>query len=377
MGVWIGFTELHRLGLEFSFGFSIVFPLRGHWRRVDLGDRNGQVLITNPVLQWTGAHYQLAVLSLPGAHNLYDVTSVVETNPRGDCALESFLLLLLRSSWYARTLGGLRGVRKREIVYRFRDAAARRRRGALINREDVDYVAAIEGLRALLADPAVMPDGAVNDAIVAEGRLPEDEASPSSDKGGKASGGPTLQELFSGLAPAFADVFISHATTAKNPGDVLCYVYSDPVDVAKRTQIAKAAKDDHDFAMTSCTHSGACEHAVSAEDGEVLLLSAALTKVLADKEDDVRMVLCGPYGACDGCKDRIAKFVALWQARSAPKQSLVVHYLYAAVLSQTRGKARLKTTYGDGGDAYAKVSGKKEEAVLHLHTWGPVNGNKK
>ncbi|XXF76317.1 hypothetical protein P2318_25110 [Myxococcaceae bacterium GXIMD 01537] len=376
MGVWIGFTELHRLGLEFAFGFSIVFFTQGHWRRVDLGDRNGQLIISNPVLQWTGAHYQLAVLSAPLASGLYDVTSVVETNPHGDCALESFLLLILRSSSYGRVLGGPRAARKRDIVFRFRDAAERRRRGALIERNDMDYVAAIGGIRTLLADPAVMIDSAVNDAIVAEGQLPGIEESPSSDKSVTSSDAPTLQQLFERLDSAFADILITHAITHHNPADVICFVVYDASGAEQRAAIARAAEDDHDFAMEGCSHSGACEHSVSGGDGEVLLLSAALTKVLADNQDNVQVVLCGPYGACNGCKDRIARFVALWQAGSTQARSLIIHYLYVDVLNQTRGKERIKTTYGHGDDPYAKVSGKKAEAVMRLHTWGPVKGSK-
>ena len=90
------------------------------------------------------------------------------------------------------------------------------------------------------------------------------------------------------------------------------------------------------------------EHVVSDEDAEVTPLSSAL----ACFENDLiesgarqnithRLALIGPYGACDGCKDRIRLFKNLWREmarryRPGMATNLIVTYFYHKVDTQHR-----------------------------------------
>lgn len=90
------------------------------------------------------------------------------------------------------------------------------------------------------------------------------------------------------------------------------------------------------------------EHVVSNEDAEVMPLSSALAHFEADMIDSEgrqailhRLALIGPYGACDGCKDRLRLFKNLWremarQYRPGLATNLVVTYFYHKVSVEHR-----------------------------------------
>ena len=90
------------------------------------------------------------------------------------------------------------------------------------------------------------------------------------------------------------------------------------------------------------------EHVVSDEDAEVAPLSSALACLETDMIDSGgrpsithRLALIGPYGACDGCKDRIRLFKNLWREmarryRPGMATNLIVTYFYHKVETQHR-----------------------------------------
>lgn len=119
------------------------------------------------------------------------------------------------------------------------------------------------------------------------------------------------------------------------------------------------------------------EHVVSDEDAEVRPLSAALGCFEADMIDSGarqnithRMALIGPYGACDGCKDRIRLFKNLWremarQYRPGMATNLVVTYFYHKVSTQHRAVTNhdLAEVRGDKVGKQAKVAHRNEESL--------------
>lgn len=372
MGTWIGFTELHRLAVAFGVRFSIAVPSGNRWRLVQVGPEDA-TLIPRLVLRWTGAHYEVA--SLGQRHGAeYDIGAVFTTNPRGDCAVESFLILLdlcdgiVQRRWFFLT------DEMRSVLRRFRNASQLRPEDGLIPHGDDHYIAAIEGCRAVLESG--MSNDDVNQAIIAEGVLPSEEKKSEKSSGTGSSIAP--QALLEQLDDKFGELLATHAVEAGNPGDVVCIFFDGRGGPSQRVAIQAAESDDHGFALANCSHDQKkeCEHSVSDEDAEVLLLSAALDTVLSSKNDLIQIMLCGPYGPCNGCKDRIQRFVTLWQKDAPKKQRLVVYYLYANVDHRTRGKTRIQTVYGDDNDPYSKVVVKGKKVTLYLHTWGPVTGNK-
>lgn len=90
------------------------------------------------------------------------------------------------------------------------------------------------------------------------------------------------------------------------------------------------------------------EHVVSDEDAEVTPLSSALAcfetdMIGSDGRQNIthRLALIGPYGACDGCKDRIRLFKNLWremarQYRPGMATNLIVTYFYHKLETQHR-----------------------------------------
>ena len=378
MGTWIGLTELHLLGRAFSLRFSLAFATGPHWRCVVVGAPSAApttavVLPTTHALQWDGVHYQVAQLTAAVVPNQHGVATTIATNPHGDCAFESFLIMVaaVPLPQQAQVLGAPHAAAKGVITAAFANAWGRRN-GGIVPRDDVDYIAAITGLRALLADPAVLDDEAVDLAIIADGELPEEKSAEESGSDGPKKAAPKLADLFGALPRKAGEAVLKHVAEG-SPSAVRCVVNGVEVEVV--------AGDAHGYALAGCRcterdkKQGECEHSVSQADGEVDLLSALQTYVLAHKAPNLQAIIFGPYGACNGCKDRIATFVARWQAASTKAETLEVLYVYGRVDPRSRGKAKLQTVYGSADDEYGNVSGKRGEEV-HLHAWGPVNGSK-
>jgi hypothetical protein len=131
-------------------------------------------------------------------------------------------------------------------------------------------------------------------------------------------------------------------------------------------QSVAIGQDNHYVAVFRQPAGKHTEHAISEDDGEVQKLSAALVLFESDFRDfnpetrnTVRheLALVGPYGACDGCKDRIRLFKNIWRELSREfKQryglyaELIVSYVYRENFSLNRthktSGQKEKTLYG-------------------------------
>ncbi|XYH98294.1 hypothetical protein ACMHYB_00565 [Sorangium sp. So ce1128] len=169
----------------------------------------------------------------------------------------------------------------------------------------------------------------------------------------------------------FADTLIRQAHEHGNPSDVIAYLSYGTKDDPQWFELTADGG-----ANTFAKIDNSAEQEVSKDDGEGPLLSAALRRIVRDHPGNARLVLCGPYGPCHGCKERIGAFVEQWRAASTKAQQLYVYYLYAIVEPKTRGIQRVKTVYGDNNDPRGKVIGFKEENYLYLHTWGRFTGKR-
>lgn len=181
MGTWIGFTEFETLAEIYRVRFWLAVPAGGRWRRWEIGDPRDP-LIANPALCWTGNHYEVGTLQQYMGGVEYTANNVIPTNPRGDCGLESFLLVL-HAQLAPPNPGGEDRHRARRVLTLFGNAFAQPRAQGLIDTQLQDYRDAITELRALIANE--MTTAQLNEAIIAEGELPgsssEDESVSSQD----------------------------------------------------------------------------------------------------------------------------------------------------------------------------------------------------
>lgn len=186
MGTWVGFTEFGVLARMFGVRFYIAYPSQQRLRRVEVGNPYDR-LIANPALLWTGNHYQVATLQAHGNDGQYTANNVIATNGRGDCGLEAFLLML-HGIHPALQLGPLPTDNdrvRRSVIRSFARTYLAPRVDGLLNTDDVHYVSALTDLRNLLAD--TLTNAEIDDAIVAEGALPESEEERSKKKLTKGS----------------------------------------------------------------------------------------------------------------------------------------------------------------------------------------------
>ncbi len=177
--------------------------------------------------------------------------------------------------------------------------------------------------------------------------------------GSISKGGVVESSDTSVLASLGEEALLSHAYGSSDAKNVVCWVNG------KKTGAANA--DPNDFAtLGEKSEEKYTEISVSSSDGEVLLLSAAFA---AAKGQGGVVVLCGPYGPCNGCKQRIQRFAELWMKTVKSGTTLVIHYVYASIQDQTRNK--IKTVYGDKSDNYKSYAKKqsKEKDTLYIHTW--------
>lgn len=102
----------------------------------------------------------------------------------------------------------------------------------------------------------------------------------------------------------------------------------------------------------------------SSGDAEVKPLTKAMACCKADLETNrestarrvYELALIGPYGACDGCKDRIRAFKAQWKqlkAGSRGERVLVITYFYTHISESFRSNTSL---YGWKEEQSAKTS---------------------
>jgi hypothetical protein len=166
-GTWIGFTEFTVLADIYRVRFWLAVPAGGRWRRWLIGDAQDGI-VANPALLWRGNHYEVATLTQYLATDQYTANQIVETNPHGNCGLESFLLML--DAQGAPNPGGNDRHRALRVYQLFHAAAGRPPVNGVISDQDVDYRTAITELRELVANE--MTTGQLNDAIIAEGELP-------------------------------------------------------------------------------------------------------------------------------------------------------------------------------------------------------------
>ena len=192
MGTWIGVTELQVVARLLGIRFRVGFPARPRPLAYEVGDPLDPLV--GPVgLYWSGDHYQVATLT-PQMGGGFAVTGLVATNPLGDCALESVMLFLLAAQVASPLVLNpiMAGYHwsLRSVVRQFRAAAAAPPVDGLVDATLRDYIDAITDLRALLV--ARMSDAEVDDAIIAEGELPESdedrEARRVHKTGGKVTG---------------------------------------------------------------------------------------------------------------------------------------------------------------------------------------------
>ncbi|HEY0993714.1 MAG TPA: hypothetical protein VGD80_41955, partial [Kofleriaceae bacterium] len=167
MGTWIGFSEFVTLADIYRVRFWLAIRSGNRWRRWEVGDVRDP-LIANPALLWTGNHYEVATLALHFGQE-YTANNRVATNPRGDCAFESFLLAL-HAQLVPPNPGGSDRYRALRVLALFGNAHAAPRHNGLIDARLQDYQDAIKELRGLLADE--MTSTQITDAIIAEGVLP-------------------------------------------------------------------------------------------------------------------------------------------------------------------------------------------------------------
>ena len=168
MGTWIGYSEFTTLAEIYQVRFWLAVPSGVRWRRWQVGTI-GDTDIANPALLWTGNHYEVGTLTQHLAGQEYTASNVLQTNPRGDCALESFLLML-HAQVAAPNPVGSHAHRAARVLASFRRARVQAPAPGLIDASLDDYKDAIGELRLLLAGQ--MGTAQINDAIIAEGELP-------------------------------------------------------------------------------------------------------------------------------------------------------------------------------------------------------------
>jgi len=185
-GTWIGITELQVLARLFRVRFLVGFPARDRPLAYEVGA--GTDVLVAPSLYWSGNHYEVATLT-PHQGGGYTLTNLVHTNGRGDCAVESLLLLLHTArnatpaimpalSTYSAQL--------RSVLRLFALVVGAPRVNDLLDTTHAYYGDAIADLRALMVED--MSDAEVNDAIIAEGELPESEEERAAKKRERRSG---------------------------------------------------------------------------------------------------------------------------------------------------------------------------------------------
>jgi hypothetical protein len=178
MGTWIGYSEFTTLADIYEVQFWLAIPSGARWRRFQIG-RVGDTDIANPALLWTGNHYEVGTLTQHLGGPEFTASNVIHTNPRGDCALESFLFML-RAQVPAPQQVAAHTHRAVRALTLFRRARAHPPGHGLIDTSLDDYKDAIGELRLLLADQ--MGTAQIDDAIIAEGELPT--SSKGKSKGG-------------------------------------------------------------------------------------------------------------------------------------------------------------------------------------------------
>lgn len=185
LGCWIGVTELEVLARLLGVRFRICFPARPRALAFEVG-LLADPLIAPQGLLWSGNHYELATVA---AHvgGGYTVSNVVATNPHGDCALESLLLLVIAAPplVMAPIIQNYNGA-MRTVIRQFRLAAAAPPVDGVIDASLDDYIDAITVLRDQMVRR--MNDAAIDDAIIAEGELPVSEEEQATRKRERSSG---------------------------------------------------------------------------------------------------------------------------------------------------------------------------------------------
>ncbi len=211
MGTWIGFTEFTILADLFRVHFWIAVPSGQRWRRWEVGSAQ-DTNINNPALRWTGNHYEVATLTQYMNTDEYTVSNVIETNPRGDCGLESFLFLLIQP-FVVVNPSGFNGAKAQRVLQLFRAAEGRPRVNNVISAQDEDYIAAISKLRELVASE--MTDAQVNDAIIAEGVLPGENKDKAEEGTKGTTSGSTFNQGKNDAWIKYRDEFVLNFTLAK------------------------------------------------------------------------------------------------------------------------------------------------------------------
>jgi hypothetical protein len=150
--------------------------------------RGGDTWIDNPALLWAGNHYEVATLTQHVGEE-YNATNRIATNPRGDCALESFLFMLHGAPALPQP-GGEDRYRARRVLTLFGTAYAAPRYEGLIDRRLEAYQDAITELRGVLANE--MTSAQINDAIIAEGVLPSSKEDSSKQDSSEESSSQTI-----------------------------------------------------------------------------------------------------------------------------------------------------------------------------------------
>lgn len=128
---------------------------------------------------------------------------------------------------------------------------------------------------------------------------------------------------------------------------------SAQVIVDGRAKTTKTSTTHKDLFSVPFTEHHNHEITDSQNDGEVAALSGALDVLIKDLKETTsnhqhKLALVGPYGACDGCKDRIKKFKQRWldekQKARAANATLLITYFYRNVAA--KAEIRPKTMYG-------------------------------
>src|SRR5262245_754095 len=182
MGTWIGYSEFVTLADTYRIRFWLAVPSGNRWRRWEVGT-GGATQINNPALLWTGNHYEVATLTQHVGEE-YNATNRIATNPRGDCALESFLFML-HAQLAPPNPGGEDRYRALRVLTLFGTAYAAPRHEGLIDRRLEAYQDAIKELRGVLANE--MTSTQITDAIIAEGVLPTSKEQSSKEESSKES----------------------------------------------------------------------------------------------------------------------------------------------------------------------------------------------
>lgn len=172
MGTWIGYAELHVMASIFNVRMWIAFPYGKFFRKIPIGPQSGRMIHEN-VLCWTGNHYEVAVLKEKNREGLYTVQKTIQTNSLGDCAFESFLIVLISDShdWMKHTykfFSKFSGI-IRTIIRQFKLAYNITKGKNIIPDDNTNYLDAIKLLRNVLAE--TMNIDQINNAIIAQGAV--------------------------------------------------------------------------------------------------------------------------------------------------------------------------------------------------------------